>query len=322
MYAPNGYKRRRLLAAAGSRLAIRGAQAVGQGLYQGIRKRVSNYVSGKRYIQPADVTNQFDSRTRYRRKSMPRFKRRRWRKFSGKVKHVMLQLQPLRAYTYDVCGQLTAGVNVQNYAGYMCGANSLTANDEIFQCFKQEFAGATTVANAAAYKLFVKSVALDLQFRNSGSSSMVIDLYTVQLRKEWATTDSLQTLYGNTFNEMGTLTTRSSTAPATTPWQNSNFCSYFKILSKKEIILGVGNVSTHQLRNPQNRNVDGKELSSSPAGCPGKTVGFFWMIRGVPETVAGPVNQLSAVQLEFGLQWTVTYGVPPSSNTTEAIQTR
>lgn len=64
-----------------------------------------------RSIEPAANTYQHDTRTRYRRRPMPKRRRRRWVRFVKRVKHVALNMQPLQIYTSEGVANLTSSAN-------------------------------------------------------------------------------------------------------------------------------------------------------------------------------------------------------------------
>lgn len=269
--------------------------------------------------QSSIISNQHDVSTRYVKRRMPRYKRKRWTRFVKRVRHVELQQQPLQIYTKTVHNAGSTAAGNGSFFGVMLGGTTASNNnDELFQVFK----GAYNLANAAAcsaYRIFIKSMCLDVILANTGSSTIIFDVYRVRCRQSWSAADTLSTMFNTTLSEVkadSTTGTISATDAAITPFDNPNFCSYWKVLSKKEVIVSAGNVSTMQIRMAKNRHLEGKVLGTNPQAIPGYTEGFFITWHGAPN--ATPT--WAATGLTISSTTTVHYAIPPGK-TTEAGRT-
>lgn len=301
------------------------AVRTGQRVMQNLSNRVANRIVNERgrQIEPAAATFQNDNQNRYTRKRMPRRKRKAWKKFTKKVRHVELQAQPLQVYTYESTQNLTSAANQGQVFSRICGGTTLTGNDEIYQIFQ----GAYNVANVAAcapYKIYIKSICMDIQMTNTGSYPIIVDVYTIQCRSKFASAVDVGAHLVNSWNELqspaggGSVTTSKT---ALTPFDAPNFCSYWKILKKKEYIIGSNNTVTLQLRNPKNRHVEGKDLASSLQTLVGHRA-FLFTWHGQPSNRGGsPTNQFDPTTVTFGYQTVIHYAVPPSSTVKEAGKT-
>lgn len=289
--------------------AVRSGLSLAAGLaYKGLGSYVKSRLGSAR--ESAPITNQFDARLRYKRKPMPKARRLRWKKFSGKVKHVMLQATPLQNYVCDNLGGVqTAATDQQNTFSAILGGTQVTNNDELMRIFFQQF-GVATAALCAPYVLYVKSMSLDIQITNTGTSRAVIDVYTVMCRKSYELSSQIADQYNLLFNEQSNLGGRSSTHPATTPFQNPLFCKYWRITKKSEIILGAGNYTTLQMRIPYNKKIYGRQIISFPQGIPGISRGYLFQVRGAPEDNLGSARLASAT-VTWKAQTTVNYCRPP-----------
>lgn len=259
------------------------------------------------------ISNQYDVGSRYRRQRMPARKRRVWKRFTRRVKHVMLQMQAGSTFTSDNYQRLiSVAANTQVTFGQMLGGVGATDNDELLAIFKSAYNPALSVTSTDKYKLFVKSMVLDLQIKNTGSSSVIIDVYEVVCRQSDVTTNRIETTFNNAFAEQqgALIGSVSATNPAVTPFQNPLFLSMWRVNSKKEILLGAGSTTTMQMRLPYNRMIYGKKLENNVQALPGITKAYLCQVRGTPENNAGS-PRLSAGEIVVCGQTTVTYGIPP-----------
>lgn len=267
---------------------------------------------------PSIISNQHDVSNRYQRRRMPKGRRKKWVNFTRRVQHVELQQQPLQVYTKSThaSGGTAAGAG-SNY-GFMCGGTTVTSNDELFQIFK----GAYNVANAAAcspYRIFVKSLCLDMILSNTGTSVIIFDVYRLACRQTYGSASSLSTQFSQAVGEVqadSTAGTLSVTDVAVTPFDVPNFCSYWKVLSKREVIVGPGNVSTMQIRMAKNRHLEGKTLATAPQAIPGYTEAFFITWHGAPNSTP----TWAATSLTISTTTSIHYAIPPGK-VTEAGRT-
>lgn len=308
---------------AGSAAAAFAAQTARRAV-SNLSQRFADRIAGRRnasQIVPSVVSVQHDVSNRYRRKRMPKRKRKKWVKFCRQVSHSIMQLQPLQSYTNDYSGaNKVFGADTQMTDGQMIGCVATSNNDELLQIFKSAYGSALARTDIDKYKIFLKSMCLDIQITNTGSAGCVIDVYTLIARKSNSDTNRLDTMYFNAFAEQNTLSggTKSSTNPATTPWQNPLFLTFWRILSKKEVLLGVGQSTTMQIRVPYNRYLSGKDLETNNI-LRGFTRAFLIQARGVPRIKAGGGTELADGNICWLAQFTAAFGVPPSSTTAAAV---
>lgn len=279
---------------------------------------------------PSMISTQHDQSLRYRKTRMPRNRRNRWKGFTRRVKHVMLQMQQLVSYTKHYLSPLKDwAVNEQMTDGQMLGGTTVTDNDELFQIFRNYYGSGFTTSTVDDLKLFVKSACLDLQVTNTGVTGCVIDVYFLKARKSYATATRLDQQYLLTYAEQpsgvaGSLVgTPDAEDPATTPFQNSMFCEFWRIIAKKEVILAVGQTTTLQVRLPTNKRIQGKIIENTPAMIPGYTMGVLLQARGVP--AAGESDPFDTILAAGSINWssqvTVCYAQPPGTTRTTTAQT-
>jgi len=278
----------------------------------------------KSAIEASANTFQHDSRMRYRRKRMPRGKRKAWKRFTRKVGAVSLGMQPLQIYTNEGVENVTATANQGTQWGRIVGGTNVTNNDELWQIFRRCY-NLAAIANAVPYKIYIKSICMDVEITNTGSYPIILDVYTLQCRQDFATASKVQDQWQAALGEVqapaggGSVTT---TKTALTVFDAPNFCSYWKVLAKREYIIGSNNIITLQMRIPMNKHIEGKVLSTSPQALPKYSRAFLITAHGCPSNRGGSgAAQFDALTMTCGWQTVVHYAVPPGSTTKEAGNT-
>lgn len=281
-------------------------------------KAALSATSGKqKTITPPVLSAQYDQSRRYRYKRMPRRKRRIWKRFVNKVNHVSLQQQPLQIYTKTVHNALSTAAGNGGYAGYMIGGVQVGNNDELLQIFKNAY-NLLSAAACAGYRIYVKSICLDMILSNTGTSTIIADVYRLRCRKDYSTASQVDTQFTAAIGEIAAPSgggTVATTDPAITPFDVPNFCSYWKILEKREVIIGAGSVSTFQMRKPMNKHLEGKELATSTQAIPGYTEAYFVTWHGAPNATT-----FAATGMTLSTTLTLHYAIPPGK-TAEAGRT-
>lgn len=278
-----------------------------------VAKRVYGNKNRKTATEQSVITTQYDAALRYKRKRMPRRKRRAWVAFVKKTQAVDLKAQSLISKVIAFPTRTSWAANQQATVGwtiYPIQMGSAAQDRDLLEMFIDTYGG-VTVADQSSRKLYFKSACIDIQMQNSGSASCIIDAYVVVMKTNFqVANDSIASIWNKTFSEQNTGAITNSN-PALTPFQNPNFCRVFKVLSKKEVLLGAGQVTTMQLRDPKQHLVSGRQLIAEVTGIPYLTRGFVFQIRGVPGGGATP--ELSAGSVNFGIQKTYNYAVPPGN---------
>lgn len=230
----------------------------------------------------------------------------------------MLQMGAAQTFS-DTFGTIRSYLaNKQAYWGYMLGGVNATNNAELVNAFKLAYGSALNLADLDDYRLFIKSLCLDVQINNNGTNTAIVEVYHLTCRKSYPTATNIDTQFADTFAEIPAQTgyTRAIDDPGYTPFQNSLFCSHWKIIKKQQLQLGPGELSTMQIRIPANRMMYGKKLETNPAMIPGFTRGLLFIMKGEPENNAGTA-QISSGEIVFATQTTVNYQLPPSSTRTQ-----
>lgn len=302
----------------GGALARRGAGALAGRAAKYVQQQYKRRRTGGA-VEPSVITAQHDVSNRYRRRAMPGYRRRKWVRFTKRVNHVMMQQTPLTTYTTDNAGAIrTVALDTQVTDGHILGGVSITGNRELLDIFQAAYGSGLGISSLGPYKLFVKSMCLDVQISNTGVNGLIVDVYTVAARKNDELARTLRDQYNADFAQQ--LTTGigavDGTNPATTPFQNAPFTRMWKVLEKKQIILATGQVTTLQIRLPHNRMISGKALQNNEAQLPGISRGFLFQVRGVPGKNASLPALLSG-EFTWKAQTTIAYSLPPSARTTD-----
>jgi len=278
---------------------------------------IAGMMRGKsKTIEPQANTYQHDTRTRYRRRPMPRRRKKRWVRFVKRVKHVSLSMQPLQIYTTEGVSNQTSSANQGGIYSRIIGGTQVSGNDELKLTFQKAY-NLASAADCRPYKLYLKSICLDVEVTNTGSQPVILDCYTLQIRKSY---DGASTLHDHWSTSIGEISspagggTVSATKTAVTLFDAPNFCSFWRVMKKTEYIIGGGNTITLQMRMPADRYIDGKQIENSPQGLVGMSKAFFFTWHGVPSNRGGAgAAQFDATTLTFGWQTVVHYAVPPGS---------
>lgn len=293
----------RMVAAAGpsiGRLAAAAGPVLAYGAHRALRKSDKG--------DPDIITTQHDTTLRYMKGRMTRRKKRRIR-FQKRVRNAVYSDVGLRSFVSDDGGAIkTIGVNAQGIDGALLGGIQQPQNDELLKAFQVAFeTPAGTISSFRNRKVFIKSMVLDIHMVNSGTTTVELDVYQVVMRRDWPANQRMDQMYIDSYNEQPAAAgySRTLTTPGVTPFQNSNFCEHFKILSKRTIQLGAGQVTSLQLRIGRPRAFEGKVLERYTAGIPGYTKGYLFVYKGAPRNNAGVVER-AAGELTWTQERTMT----------------
>lgn len=206
------------------------------------------------------ITRNHDFSVQYRKKRMPRWKRRSWANFSKKVNAVLTAKLATQTQLFNRPITLTNPANSQNYmAAVIYGKNGQNGS---------ECAGMSDlrdIVNIAALttgeKLMFKSAILDvtLAVPSDAASSLEVDIYDCYWRG--------QTLQVNVRTDIQAAESNTSTLPSGSSLElNDRGATLFdlpvflsntkcKILKKTKVFLPPGNTTTYQIRDPRNRTI-------------------------------------------------------------------
>jgi len=237
------------------------------------------------------LTNQFDAKRQYRRKRMPRRRRRRWVKFVRKVNHVVDKGLASQFFVFRSNNSATPSTGSQTYGSMVMYGFDPTStafgNDDVYK-ISQVFNFPPSAENI----LWFKSAVLDCEWNAdiSNTVSLTLDVYEVLCRRSipQAVTstvgNTLEDIYYYGVNDLGVV---GSGAPLTaaaagvTPFQSPTFCQNFLIVNKTRVLLSPGQTCHRQMRDARDRKLLINRVSYDTAFMKGWTKAFFWIAQGV-----------------------------------------
>lgn len=228
------------------------------------------------------ITTQHDERRIYRRKSMPRFKRRKWKMFKNKVLAVSEKDLGTRTVVFNATYSSTNNVSgnqlLSEFALYPVQSTSGQLNDmnNIMGMESGDWTAAKGGVVDATSKIIFKSAIIDLTFRNASTffttvgggvldsrAKLETDIYEMESAAPFD--DSTGTYNGlgaaltagfsDTLNIGGAGTALVLTQRGVTPWDVPASLSRFKlrILKKTKFVTPNGDTFTYQMRDPRRR---------------------------------------------------------------------
>lgn len=246
--------------------------------------RAGGYLYNKFFKKSAPetgVTSQYDKVTQYRKKSMPKAKKRRWRKFVRKVEAVNTKSLGTRTVVFNDKLPIYSGVaGFQAYGSAalygFCGQDSAISvgNRDIFRMCNSDsdiMLNGTDGGNPS--KIIFKSGIIDFTMRNTGSDGVELDLYEINVMTDATKEPSFVSTVIE--SQVDTNTIPGSTGTALTLAQrgvtlfdlpNLISADRLKIYKKKKFFLPPGNTATHQHRDPRNHyfNADDVNIFDHP----------------------------------------------------------
>lgn len=256
--------------------------------------RSQTLTRNRRQTSGIGITTQHDERRIYKKKSMPRRMRRRWKRFKNKVLAVSEKDLGTRTVLFNAAYQVsntTSGNHmISAFALYSNTSTTAFLND--LDTIANDEAGIWTAASGSVVdnssKFIFKSAIMDLTFRNSSTYTAVAtpaadsrakletDIYEIIVNgvtdDSSGTYASLVNLFssaaGDTLNVGGAGTGISHTTRGSTPWDFPLALSKWKIkiLKKTKFMTPNGDTFTYQIRDPR-RHVSTKIGLDIANGC-------------------------------------------------------
>lgn len=249
------------------RALVGAATAVAQRAYRSYTKTKRQRPSSSNV-----VTYQHDMRTDYKRKRMPAKKRRRWVSFVKKVRAVEFKDHAnnfvVRSYkspviTVTASSNATQGAqNMTNVGiyGIATGLEDSTIVGDVADIYNEWVQKGSSLQDGQ--KLCFVSAVSDVYVTNTGSNTMILDVYEALCKKDLPnnlnlfSTNSQSTFPNDQTGETGI----SSSKSGVTPFQLPLFTKYFKIMKKTKHVISPGQCITWQCRDPKNRVFKGADF--------------------------------------------------------------
>lgn len=267
------------------------------------------------------VTVQHDARMIYRKRSMPRRKRLRWKRFKNKVNAIAekdlgsrtLVFNKTIAFSNNVSGYSACG-SVMLYS-QRSGVDSIYNDLNNISALENVAANPTSAAGEtiqSSTKFLFQSGIMDITIKNASGISdgtvynadyrgkMEIDIYEIAVRTD--ATDGVNT-YGNleamlaeNVNQVqkigGAGTALEYNQRGVTPWDCNYSLSRFgiKIMSKKKYFVSNQETITYQVRDPKRRVCMQKDMQNENGfNRPGWSKIIYMVGKLVPGLSLGPV---------------------------------
>lgn len=266
------------------------------------------------------ITAQHDAVVTYKKRYMPRRKKRSWKKFSKKVKAVQLSSLAKRTFVLNDREDNTNDANQQTWNFYMIygkngdpvGTSSSYGIRDLRQ-ISDSFAGSGTNTVNDNQKLQFMSAVLDITFQLDPTATNVVelDVYHIQFNKAPADTRPALSL------SKAQSATPTSTLGASLEMEDRGATLFdfplflsatgCKILKKTKYFLAQGQCITYQIRDPKNRQISRMEITDYNSQIDSTTSGITSYVKagwtqGVFYTVKpGPVQPTATCKLSVGV---------------------
>lgn len=237
----------------------------------GIASRTKNWLSGKKKtVETPAVTNQYDVKTMYRRKRMPRRKRRGWMRFKKKVLSAENSLAAKQCLVFRRVVNPQVAANSQSVVSAMLYGNGESfapvdlGCEDMKDCWDAWYNENLVSDNGTPGKLNFTSGVLDIELGNVGgegyANSLTVDVYHVRCKRQPMEIENVSTygfaalfnaaLGATTMPNMSSLNTVNldDDQAGVTPFCAPLFCKYVEVLSVKKVLLSVGQNTHFQLR--------------------------------------------------------------------------
>lgn len=253
------------------------------------------------------LSRQHDQGGRYQARRRTRGSRSRTR-FTQRVLTAQLASQPLQIWSGKGSKLLSSSVNQIGYCGVGLFHTYQTDQPDLKNVFKDAGLDTTVTTNLSS-RLYIKSACLDVQIKNTASTEMIVDVYTLLYRKTYgtATYADTESIFNGAFSELTTITAANSYDISMTVFENPTFCQYFKVLKKQEVLVLPGEIVSMQMKYGKDRLIEANKVVSDGAGMPKVTKIFWFMYHGPPDATAGPGSTPAVATSSGVLSWQKVY---------------
>lgn len=291
--------------------------------------------SAKRNVESAPLTDQRDYRVVYRKRRMPKRRKRRYVRSLKRFRSAMLRNEPSRLFQYLYVNEENSGLNTSSYFGAFAGLCANNNYDNNFgEVWNSMTAGSAADLKAQAGRLRVDHMSLRVVLRNittdipSGASGTIdIDVYQVICIRDipisaWPSGTGIESFHVLQKNKMrqaqgmdievnddGTAgiptlqqnsgTSSSNQAVGDSLWNCPLFMRYWRVLKQFKIQLPVGNTTEFQMRTSKNFTIAREECFDLQqlAAKAWVTRGYVFNINGRPRQSGPGVWEFADVNL-------------------------
>lgn len=293
---------------------------------------------GKKITSGAGVTSQYDRKLVYRKKTMPRYRKKRWRKFKSRVNFVSEKSLGTSTIVRNNLFQSDLGLTPtnQNIQGFVQLALYPVKNSVDFLNDVNVITGDTRLNPSS--KIIFQSGVLDITMRiqsilaststGNPALSAEIDVYEISMRKatgQSGEATDIVSAFNNGHTDTGTIpgqvTALAQASRGWTPFDCPEALSQYsiKIWKKTKYFLSAEQTATYQIRDPK-RHVYSKDStpSSDSANWPGVTKWIYIVFKPIPgyNYVAAPNNDI--LRLNLGITRKYMYKINQDSTDYDA----
>lgn len=294
------------------------------------------------------ITEQYDVANIYRKKSMPRYKKRRWRKFIKKVNAVSERDLGSRTVVFN--DQLTQTANTANQQGVLTlalypqkSSNNWLNDISAISAIENFEANPTTAAGITiekSTKFLFQSGVLDLTVRNtsfqtdatSTGCKLELDVYEIYMSKDAIIGTSGQNNLSSVFAAAdadtkvigGGANTITIQSRGVTPWDVTYALSRYgvKIQKKRKYFLEAGGTFTYQMRDPSRYVLDQNDMFDR-AGCNRRKMTKFLYLfyKAVPGITVGTSAGEFQQQISVGVTRKYLYKIEGANDDRDQVIT-
>lgn len=274
------------------------------------------------------ITNQHDVTRIYRKRYMPRYKKRRWRKFVRRVHAVAEKDLGSRTYVINSLLQVTSNtLGAQGCATVCLYPNTSTDgwlndlnNISLAENLEADPTTAAGITVERSTKFLFQSGVLDMTVRNSsfqtGASGvgvkLEVDVYELTMRKDAYNgtiqlpnmSDLLSAMDADTKRLAGTGSSINIALRGVSPWDITYALSRYgiKIHKKKKYFLEAGGTFTYQVRDPSRYSLDQNDMRDKLGfNRPKMTRIIYFIFKAVPGFTIGSEPGEYQQQLDIGI---------------------
>lgn len=276
------------------------------------------------------VTTQYDKSLIYRKRNMPKRKKRIWRRFINKVHAVSERDMGTRTVLFN--GQYDIRNDVPTNHGCMTLTlysmrGSANFSDDMFQIYSFENKGDQTAAAGDTVdettKFMFKSAVLDITIRNSSGTTdglgnitlnsaakLELDIYEIMVRTETSDNSSnyltLSQLFANGTNDSknigGAGTGITIQSRGVTPFELPQALSRWrmKILKKTKYFIPNGDTVTYQMRDAKRHVMDGDRMNNNDGFGYRFTKYIYIIFKVVPGLTVGSLSGNFVEKIDVG----------------------
>lgn len=250
----------------------------------------------------APLTSQYDVKTIYRRRPMPKGKKNRYKRFVNKVRNISMKQTNLQSQLISQQNWVEWDVNTCGYLGQLMytlegqagvdGSPTIQAKGNTDHLYRMMYQADLGKQNSNRWHF--ESCVMDIYIKNPESYKIILEVYEVISRQDAAdntANNSMEEQYETGFAEAQAVnqgipsgifnTPYSGFTIGTTPFNNGGFSRNWKVLKKTRVELGGGEVTALQMRDPRNRSFTFNDVKNKVYS-PGVTKGYFFQAFGEP----------------------------------------